>query len=185
MFKEFWDKLVSIVTPAPVEPLKYGPLNFSYNPYKVSEAAIHLIKHYEGYSDKAYLDSVKIPTIGYGTIKYSNGRPVSMGDTCTKEQASLWFAHDFSGTRLRILRFIEEINLPLNDNQFGALVSFGYNLGTGVITSPNRSMGQALRAHDMPLAAEMFLLYTKAGGKSLIGLERRRQAEKELFLKPV
>jgi GH24 family phage-related lysozyme (muramidase) len=108
-----------------------------------------------------------------------------MGDTCTREQAEYYLTHEINLAKSRIVRFLEEIELELNPNQFGALVSFAYNLGAGVITNSDRSMSIALRAKDLDLVANTFLIYNKAGGKALTGLATRRNAERELFLKPV
>lgn len=189
MFREFYDKLVAILTPdKPARP-GLGPVDMPVeakpkpNPYRLCPEALDLIKLSEGFSSKAYLDAVKIPTIGYGTIKYPMGRPVSMGDTCTREQAEYYLTHEINLAKSRIVRFLEEIELELNPNQFGALVSFAYNLGAGVITNPDRSMSIALRAKDLDLVADTFLIYNKAGGKALTGLATRRNAERELFLK--
>ena len=70
-----------------------------------------------------------------------------------------------------------------NQNQFDAMVSLCFNIGPGnfakssIVTYFNS--GHAARA------ADRFLAWNKAGGKVLKGLERRRKAERALFLKPV
>lgn len=191
MFREFYDRLVAILTPTtPVRP-GLGPLDMPVeakpkpNPYRLCPEALDLIKLSEGFFIKAYVCPAGVPTIGYGTIKYPMGRPVSIGDICNREQAEYYLIHEINLAKGRIVRFLEEIELELNPNQFGALVSFAYNLGAGVITNPDRSMSIALRAKDLDLVADTFLIYNKAGGKALTGLATRRNAERELFLKPV
>ena len=54
----------------------------------VSDQALELLKQFEGYSSKAYQDSAGIWTIGYGTTKWADGRPVKEGDTITEPEAA-------------------------------------------------------------------------------------------------
>jgi lysozyme len=70
----------------------------------------------------------------------------------------------------------------LSQNAFDALVSFAYNLGTGIL-GPSHTIGEALAKHDLKGAADAMLLYDRAGGRKVAGLTRRRQAERKLFLK--
>lgn len=74
-----------------------------------------------------------------------------------------------------------EYGLNLNQGQYDALVSVVYNLGPGVLNA-DRSLGGALRRHNMQAAADAILLYDKAGGRTLPGLTRRRRAERAMFL---
>jgi hypothetical protein len=77
---------------------------------------------------------------------------------------------------------VNALRLPFNQNQFDALVSFTYNVGTGGIGA-NTKVGQFLRAHQYGAAADALLAWDKAGGRPLAGLTRRRHAERALFLK--
>ena len=72
----------------------------------------------------------------------------------------------------------DNVEIPLNENQFSALVSFCYNCGVGNLRTliKNRNASQI---------AEAMLLYNKSKGIVLKGLVRRREAERKLFLKPV
>lgn len=79
---------------------------------------------------------------------------------------------------------VNALRLPLNQNQFDALVSFVYNVGPGGV-APSTQVGKHLRAHDWKAAADALLAWDKAGGHALPGLTRRRQAERALFLKAV
>ena len=63
---------------------------------EISENCLELIKHYECLYLKAYLDPVKIPTIGFGTIVYPNGKRVKIGDVCTEEQANQWLLYEIN-----------------------------------------------------------------------------------------
>lgn len=146
--------------------------------------AIDLIKEFEGLYLKAYKDPVGIPTIGWGTIRYPDGRAVKMGDTCTKEEAQLWLEHEVNG-------FIEQVDklvkYDVNENMFGALVSFSYNVGAGALGSS--TLLKYLNAGRVMDAADQLLIWNKAtvNGKKveLAGLTRRRKMERELFITPV
>ena len=81
-------------------------------------------------------------------------------------------------------QLVEALDLPLNVNQFDALVSAVEGIGPGVL-EPDRSLGRALRKLDWQAAADALLLYDRdAGGRRSPELASRRQAERELFLTP-
>lgn len=76
------------------------------------------------------------------------------------------------------------VKVPLNDNEYAALVSFSYNVGSGALQGS--TLLKLLNANaDRAAVADQFLRWNKAGGKELAGLTRRRQAERSLFLQPV
>lgn len=75
------------------------------------------------------------------------------------------------------------VTVPVNSNQFSALVSFAYNLGEGALQKS--TLLRKLNSGDYTGAADEFLRWVNAGGRKLAGLERRRKAERALFLKPV
>lgn len=147
----------------------------------VNKAGIDLIKSFEGLFLKAYLDPVKIPTIGYGTIMYPNGKRVTMQDPpITEAQAVEYLTHEVNEKASGVEKLVK---IPLNDNEFAALVSFAYNVGTPALGSS--TLLKLLNAGDKKGASEQFVRWNKAGGKELPGLTRRRLAERDLFLKPV
>jgi len=137
----------------------------------IIKEALDIIKNAEGLKLKAYKDPAGIWTIGYGHI-----RNVKQGDVCTEEQADKWLREDI-GEAVRAVDVL--VNVPLTQQQYGALVSFTFNLGYG--TLKNSSLLTALNKFDYKTASEKFLLYNKAGGKVLPGLVLRRKAERELF----
>lgn len=80
---------------------------------------------------------------------------------------------------------VNALGLPLNPNQFDALVSAVEGIGPGVL-EPDRSLGRALRNLDWTAAADALLLYDRdTGGRRSAALAGRRSAERELFLAPV
>lgn len=140
--------------------------------------AIDLIKKFEGLYLNAYLDPVGIPTIGWGTIAYPDGRKVQMGEHCTAEQAEAWL-HDEVAEKAKGVR--ELVKVPITNNQFCALVSFAYNLGIGALKGS--TLLKRLNAGEKASAvANEFGKWINAGGKPLKGLIRRRGDEAKLFL---
>jgi len=149
----------------------------------INQEGLDLIKSFEGLKLKAYLDAVRIPTIGYGTTIYPpshlNGRAVKLGDEITKEEAELFLKYDVEQKAKKIKSFITK---PLNDNQFSALVSFTYNLGEGAFKSSTLLKRINIDPND-PKIHDEFMKWINAGGKPLEGLKRRRKAESDLYFK--
>lgn len=149
---------------------------------ETNRAALDLIKHFEGMVKKWYRDPVGVWTIGYGHTD-SAGHPRWRDDpglTLTDRDAEIILQRDLEQYENAVR---SSVHVPLNENQFGALVGFTYNLGPGNLRSS--TLLKKLNAGDYAGAADEFPRWNKAGGKVLSGLVRRRAAERELFLKPV
>lgn len=145
---------------------------------KLNKASLDLIKSFEGLSLKVYKDSIGIPTIGYGTTFYEDGKKVTMNDPeITETRAEQLLAIHLDTFAASVEKLVQ---VPLTDNQFGALCSFVYNLGAGSLSQS--TLLKKLNAKDYAGAALEFEKWNKAGGQVLPGLTRRRQAEKALFL---
>ncbi|OQS42352.1 lysozyme [Chromobacterium haemolyticum] len=140
---------------------------------KTSANGIKLIQGFEGLSLKAYQDSVGVWTIGYG----HTGPEVTLGLVITQAQADALLARDLSRFESGVTRLVQ---VPLNQNQFDALVCFSFNLGLGALQGS--TLLRLLNAGDYAGAAGQFPRWNKAGGKELTGLTRRRVAEQALFL---
>lgn len=143
----------------------------------VSAKGVDLICSFEGLRLTAYDDGVGVWTIGFGTIKYPNGVRVKRGDTCTLEQAKSYMKYD-------LIEFEHTVNslakVLLNQNQFDALVSLTYNIGSGAFKSS--TLLKKLNLSDYKGAADQFDVWVNAGGKRMQGLANRRAKEKSLFL---
>ena len=143
----------------------------------VSNKGVDLICEFEGKQLIAYDDGVGVWTIGFGTIKYPNGVRVKKGDTCTLDQAKEYMRHD-------LIEFEHTVNssvkVPLNQNQFDALVSLAYNIGSSAFKSS--TLVKKLNTGDYQGAADQFNVWINAGGKRMQGLVNRRDKEKLLFL---
>jgi len=145
----------------------------------VGSKGVRLIKSFEGFVDdgRPYLDEIASPpvwTIGYGHIEGVTARSRRL----TEPQAAALLQRDLDK---KYAPYIARLGLPLNQDQFDALVSFVYNVGPGGV-SPATQVGKALRAHRWRDAADHLLDWDKAGGQRVAGLTRRRKAERTLFL---
>lgn len=146
---------------------------------RINNNGISLIKSFEGCVLNAYLDSVNVPTIGYGATFYENGNKVKLGDKITSKQADdlLVFHLNLFASKVQSL-----IKSNLNENQFSALVSFTFNLGIGNFQKSTLLKKVNINPNDSSIKNE-FLKWNKANNKILNGLTRRRQAEAELYFK--
>lgn len=137
---------------------------------KTSQRGINLIKQFEGVRLTAYKCPAGVYTIGYG-----HTRGVKRGMKITEEEASAYLTADLLNSEKAVERYDSAYHW--NQNEFDALVSFTFNCGAANLRSLLRN-GKRNRSQ----IAETLPLYRKAGGKVLKGLERRRAAEKALFL---
>ena len=138
---------------------------------------LFITKH-EGLSLKPYLCPAKIPTIGYGNTYYANGKRVTLLDKdITKKEAFEMFKEIAN----RFAKRVDELVITeLTQNQFNALVSFAYNIGTGNFSSSTLLKKVNKNPNDLTLKAE-FLRWNKASGKVLNGLTNRRNEEADLY----
>lgn len=144
----------------------------------VSPSGIDLICDFEGKRLVAYDDGVGVWTIGFGTTIYPNGIKVKKGDVCTEAQAKAYMTQDLKKFELAVNN---AVNVSLNQNQFDALVSLAYNIGTNAFK--NSTLVKKLNAGDIRGSANQFDVWVNAGGKRMQGLVNRRAKEKALFLK--
>lgn len=144
---------------------------------QINEQGLMLIKIFEGCRLKAYRDAVGIMTIGYGWTHRINGEAIREGMIITQQKAEELLSEGIKPFEQAVSKWV---NVPLNQNQFNALVSFTYNLGESQLA--NSSLLKILNQGNYQAAAEQFPLWCKAGGRILPGLVKRRAAEKEIFL---
>lgn len=144
----------------------------------VSPSGVDLICNFEGLRLKAYDDGVGVWTIGFGTTKYPNGIRVKKGDTCTLDQAKAYMQNDLKAFEQTVNNAVK---VPLNQNQFDALVSLAYNIGSTAFK--NSTLVRQLNEGNYKAAANQFNVWVNAGGKRMQGLVNRRAAERTLFLK--
>ena len=152
-------------------------LGIAIDQMAVSLFGIDLICGFEGKRLAAYDDGVGVWTIGFGTTVYPNGIKVKKGDTCTEAQAKAYMAHDLKKFESAVNNTVK---VPLNQNQFDALVSLAYNIGTNAFSKS--TLVKKLNANDIRGAADQFDEWVNAGGKRMQGLVNRRAREKALFI---
>lgn len=146
---------------------------------QTSEKGIALIKAHEGLRLEAYTDPVGIWTIGYGHTSAAGSPLVTKGMKITEAGATEILRTDLRKFERYVL---DAVTVPLNQNQFDALVSWTFNLGPGNLRKS--TLLRKLNARDYAGAADQFLVWNKAGGKVLNGLTKRRTEERALFLTP-
>ncbi len=136
-----------------------------------------IIKLWEGKENTAYPDIVGVWTICYG----STGPHVKPGLRQTDEQCDALLRQDL----VRFEQAVQRCSAParLNQNQYDALVSFSFNVGTQGYC--NSTMARKVREGDMVGAAAEFPKWSYAKGQWVRGLNNRRLSEQALFLRPV
>lgn len=139
---------------------------------KISEAGIKLICKWEEFRGYAYVCPAGLWTIGYGHT--NNVKPT---DKIGLAQGEAYLRQD-----LKIVeRCLTALKLELNQNQYDALCSLIFNIGTGNFL--RSTLLKYLQAKQYDKASAEFLKWRKAHGKVLKGLEARRKDEQELFNK--
>ena len=142
---------------------------------KTSKNGIELIKKFEGFRSKAYkcLASELYYTIGYGHYGITDKNA-----TITKDAAEQLLVDDLVKFEANVNNINTIGHYNFNQNEFDALVSFAYNIGSinGLTNSGKRSRADIRK---------YMLQYDHAGGKQIEGLTKRRKAELELFNTPI
>jgi len=144
---------------------------------KISEKALEFIAEHEGLRLKAYLCPANVPTIGYGTTRYPNGSKVKIGDEITKDDAFKLLKFDVGKFELAVDAMTTD---KVNQNQFDALVSFAYNLGSDALKKSTLLKVVNANPND-PRIKKEFQKWVYADGKKLGGLIKRRQDEANLY----
>lgn len=137
----------------------------------VTEAGLDLIKRFEGFSPTIYICPAGYPTIGYGHVVLTHERD-QFATGITPAQANELLREDAAIAERAVLRLI---SVPLTDGQFGALVSFTFNLGAGALQRSTLRL-KVNRGEHESVPAEL-MKWVWAAGKKLPGLVRRRTEE--------
>ena len=155
---------------------------------------------FEGYRDRPYLCPAHLWTVGWGEVLYHDQIRLPMARkegytglirkeyqlkpednrVWSKEELVKIFKDDLVSFERGVLRLAPNLDSPEHQHKFDACVAFAFNVGLG--NFQRSSIRQCIKREDWDGAAEAFMQWTKAGGKVLKGLVRRRGAEKALFL---
>jgi lysozyme len=140
-----------------------------------SQWLYEFLKSYERFRPTAYLPTKKDKwTLGYG---HTQG--VKEGDTCTMATALEWLHDDVAGAVLEVCKLV---HVPVNQNQFDALVSLVFNVGPDPLL---HTLGHLLNAGNYKGAHDEFTKWDHQAGAWIKGLDIRRDAEAARFATPV
>ena len=139
----------------------------------ISAVGFVAIAGWEGFREEAYIPIAgDVPTIGFG---HTAG--VRLGDTVTVEQALTLLRGDVREAERGVLSCVK---VPLSQGELDAYVSLAFNIGTGAFCGS--TLVRKLNAGDYRGACEEIKRWHFSGGKSVPGLENRRQAEFEMCM---
>lgn len=144
---------------------------------KINDEGLNLVKSFEGCHLTAYRCPAGVLTVGYGHTGKVDGKAIFDGLTITEEKATELLKQDLQKFENAVVN-CSALAFEPNENQFSALVSFAFNCGAG-------NLKTLVKDRSAAVVAEKILLYNKSNGQVLNGLTRRREAERELFLKGV
>ena len=147
-------------------------------------AALKIIREFEGCHLDAYPDPLSGGepfTIGYGTTRYQDGRPVRRGDRINAIEADMLLRQEVDRIAAKLAKDVPGWK-EMADEQRCALVSFAYNLGAGFYGSAGfETISRRLREKDWAAVPDALLLYRNPGTNVEAGLKRRREAEGRLW----
>ncbi len=155
---------------------------------KVSKQCIEMIKHHEGVRTKPYRCPALLWTVGVGhvidpnhiRVKFEDRKNIALPDEWNRvlsmAEVDRILAEDLANFERGVLRLCPT---GLTQGRFDALVSFSFNVGLGNLQRSTIRMKH--NRGDFEEAAEAFMQWTKAGGKELPGLVKRRKDEKALY----
>lgn len=157
---------------------------------KTPDEGIDLIKSFEGCHNQPYLCPANLWTVGYGHVLYPEQARLKADERPSyplkTEHNRVWDADEIDALLAEDLHRFEAGVLRLcpaaadSDRHFSALVSFAFNVGLGNLQASTLRM--KYNRGDFEGAADEFLKWRKSNGVVLAGLERRRKAERYLFL---
>lgn len=141
---------------------------------KTSDKGIEQLKTFEGFRSMPYLDTAKKLTVGYGHLMVPGdglvqGSPITMGQATTLLTQDVGIAE----------RCINTTGVELTQNEFDALVSFIYNLGTGAFM--RSTLLKLLKEGRKDAAASEFPKWCMVANGHSNSILKRRLSEKNCF----
>ncbi len=173
------DDTVEAAQPAPVSPAPAArpssdDLGHAANAdLRMNDAGLKIIEESEGLRLEAYNLG------GQWLIGYGHSRTAEAGMTITEEQAEQLLREDVREYEDAVRRMVL---VPVNENQFSAMVSLAYNMGSGGFS--RSTVLAALNEGDYDQAADNFRNHNRGGGEVIPHLTDRREKERALFLTP-
>jgi lysozyme len=146
----------------------------------INQTSVDLIKAFESLYLESYQCSADVWTVGYGTTSTKAGGhddgTITPGMKITEDEAEEYLKKDLEYFEKVVLRLVK---VEINDDMFGALVSFAFNCGEGNLESS--TLLKRVNSGDWDDVPNQFLRWNKAKGKTLNGLTRRRASEARLW----
>jgi lysozyme len=151
---------------------------------RLSKRGLDLIAEFEGFVPYAYNDAAGHATVGYGRLLHHG--PVTAKDReryGTRDKPKV--SHELGRRMLEedaeaFERIVQSfVKVPVTQGEFNALVSFSFNVGAGALR--DSTLLRLLNKRKRRRAARQFKRWNKAGGRVLLGLTRRREAEARMF----
>jgi len=147
-------------------------------PVALSAAGRAMLMRFEGLRLVAYTPVAgDVPTIGWGATRYADGRPVRLGDRCSRADADALLAATVARDATALVALLGDT--ATTQAQFDALLCLGYNIGMHALAGS--TLLAAHRAGQPAAAAGHFADWRFAGGHAVAGLTARRAAEAFLY----
>ncbi|MFO0089537.1 MAG: lysozyme [bacterium] len=147
----------------------------------LNDKGYQLIAKHEGLRLSPYLCPANVPTIGYGNTFYPSGKKVTMQDKPITQATAMWMLKE---TANKFATDVDRlVTSNITQNQFNALVSFAFNLGSAALGRSTLLRKVNLNPKD-PSITQEFMKWNKAGGRVLSGLTKRRAEEASLYFTP-
>lgn len=169
--------------PKPAQPPKPSA-NTNCPASTVSAGTVSLVKNFEGFVPNVYNDPIGLPTVGYGHLcRQPKCAEVTYPIPLSQADATSLLRSDMRASEICISAAVAD-SVKLNDNQYGALVSWAFNVGCG--NAQGSGLIRRLNAGEDPntVAREELPKWRNAGGKSSSGLILRRGKEVAFFQNP-
>lgn len=155
------------------------PVQFPCAEMKVSIDGLKLIRNFEGFRAKAYVCPAGKLTIGIGTVIDTPGESYLTTATITEEEAYELLRKDVAKMEAQV---IPSVKVALTQNQWDAIMSLVYNIGTGAFNKS--TVLRVINSNGDPATIKKaWLMWVKAAGKTLPGLVLRREKELEHYFK--
>ncbi|KAJ1951625.1 hypothetical protein FBU59_000030 [Linderina macrospora] len=150
----------------------------------VNSATLEMVKDFEGFESSPAPDPIGLPTVGYGHLCETKGcGEVTYSFPLTESTALSLLKDDLPKYSICLAGYLKS-SVALNDNQWGALTSWVFNVGCG--NAKSSTLVSRLNAGEDPnkVVSDELPQWRLAGGKVFSGLVRRRAAEVKLFTTP-
>lgn len=142
------------------------------------QIAAAICKQFEGFRARPYRCPANVPTIGFGSTAYENGKRVTMADPpIDRTRATDLLYHELKRCEAAALRYCPI--LAGNDNRMAAIIDFVYNLGPGRLQTS--TLRRKVNQQDWIGAKNELMKWVRGGGRILPGLVKRRQVEAGLL----